>query len=42
VVAVKHLGDSFTHPTPNTVLTPGSLLLVAGDVANVGRFASLD
>ncbi len=42
VVAIKHLGDTFTHPGPDTVLTPGSLVLVAGDVRNVERFALLE
>lgn len=42
VVAVKHLGSTFTHPSPRTVLEAGSLVLVAGDVANVERFAALD
>ena len=42
VVAVKHLGGRFTDPSPQTVLEPGSLVLVAGDPINVERFASLD
>ena len=42
VVAIKHLGDTFTHPGPDTVLTPGSLVLVAGYVRNVERFALLE
>lgn len=42
VVAVKHLGSTFTHPSPQTVLEAGSLVLVAGDVVNVERFAALD
>lgn len=42
VVAVKNPDSGFTHPSPRTVLEPGSLLLVAGDIANVERFASLD
>ncbi len=42
VVAVKHLGSTFTHPSPHTVLETGSLLLVAGDPINVERFAALD
>ena len=29
----------FTHPAPDTILGPHDLLLVAGDVAAVGRFA---
>lgn len=42
VVAVKHAEGSFTHPRPDTVLSPGSLLLVAGEVDSVERFAALD
>jgi len=42
VVGVKQPGGSFTHPEPDTVLGAGSLLLVAGEVATVERFAALD
>lgn len=42
VVAVKHLGGRFIDPSPQTVLEPGCLVLVAGDPVNVERFASLD
>lgn len=42
VVAIKQPGSTFTHPMPDTLLEPGSLLLVAGDPVNVERFASLD
>jgi trk system potassium uptake protein TrkA len=42
VVAVKSPGSGFAHPSPGTVLEPGSLLLVAGEIANVERFAALD
>jgi trk system potassium uptake protein TrkA len=42
VVAVKHAEGSFTHPRPDTLLSPGSLLLVAGEVDSVERFAALD
>jgi trk system potassium uptake protein len=39
VVAVKSGDGPFTHPAPDTLLGPHDLLLVAGDVAAVGRFA---
>ncbi len=41
VVGVKQPGGSFTHPRPDSVLSPGCLLLVAGEVASVERFAAL-
>jgi trk system potassium uptake protein TrkA len=42
VVGVKQPGGSFAHPRPDTVLGTGSLLLVAGEVDTVERFAALD
>lgn len=42
VVAVRRPGDTLRHPGPDTVLTPGCTLLVAGDPGDVERFAALD
>ena len=40
VVSAKPPGGSFTYTTPDTVLTAGSVLLVAGPKAAVERFAA--
>lgn len=42
VVCVKRPGGRFTYATPETVLTPGDLLVVAGSPENAERFAALD
>jgi trk system potassium uptake protein len=42
VVCVKRPGGTFTYATPETVLTAGDLLVVAGSPENAERFAALD
>lgn len=39
VVSIKPVGGAFTYATPDTVLSAGSILLVAGPKAAVERFA---
>ena len=41
VVAVKHPGESFTYATPETVVDPGDLMVVAGRRERAEAFASL-
>ena len=41
VVAVKTPGDPFTYATPETVVTPGDLMVVAGPREKAEAFASL-
>jgi trk system potassium uptake protein TrkA len=41
VVAVKHPGESFTYATPETVVDPGDLMVVAGRREKAEAFASL-
>lgn len=40
VVSAKPVGGTFTYTTPDTVLEPGSVLLVAGPKEAVERFAA--
>ena len=42
VVCVKHPGESFTYATPETVLTEGTVLVVAGPSDKADAFAHLD
>ena len=39
IVSIKHAGARFTHASPDTVVTTGDIILVAGEVADVERFA---
>ena len=41
VVAVKTPGDPFTYATPETVVTPGDLMVVAGPREKAEAFAAL-
>lgn len=42
VVCVKHGGAQFTYATPETILEPGDLLVIAGEPARAEAFAALD
>jgi trk system potassium uptake protein TrkA len=42
VVCVKQDGGTFTYATPDTVLTEGDVLVVAGEPRKAEEFASLD
>ncbi len=42
VVCIKPAGGSFTYATPDTELAADSLLLVAGELRSVDRFADVD
>jgi trk system potassium uptake protein TrkA len=42
VVCVKQDGGVFTYATPDTVLTEGDVLVVAGEPRKAEEFASLD
>lgn len=42
VVCVKPVDGRFTYATPDTVLGPGDLIVVAGETADAEAFASLD
>jgi trk system potassium uptake protein len=42
VVCVKPAGGRFTYATPETVLGPGDLIVVAGETADAEAFAGLD
>lgn len=39
VDGLKHRGTRFTYATPESVLGPDDVLLIAGEVADVERFA---
>lgn len=41
VVCVKPEGGSFTYATPDTVVKPGDILVVAGETKHAERFAEL-
>jgi len=42
VVCVKPVGGRFTYATPDTVLGPGDLIVVAGETDDAEAFAALD
>lgn len=42
VVCIKPVGRTFTYATPDTMIGPDDLLLVAGDTAAVERFAEAE
>lgn len=41
VVAIKHAGEAATYATPETVIAPGDIMVVAGDNAVVEKFVKL-
>lgn len=42
IVAVRSQDDSFKHATPGTVIASGDLVIAAGNVTDLERFASAD
>jgi trk system potassium uptake protein TrkA len=38
IVGVKRQGEDFTHATPETVVSPGDLIIVSGERRGVERF----
>lgn len=41
VVAIKHAGEAATYATPETVIAPGDIMVVAGDNVVVEKFVKL-
>lgn len=41
VVGIKRAGEDFTYAHPETVVPPGSLLIITGTTAQVQRFAAI-